>query len=64
MLSEGTEGIWSLWKDEIAARLRRIELLLKGLAKRVDAIDESIHELVATMEPAAARKTDSVDHSD
>jgi len=33
-------------KDEIAARLSRIKLMLKSLSKRVDAIDESIHELV------------------
>ena len=28
---------------EIAARLGRIELLLKSLTKQVDAIDKSIH---------------------
>ena len=30
-------------KDEIAANLSRIEMMLKGLTKRVDTIDESIH---------------------
>lgn len=51
-------------KDEIAGRLSRIELLLVGLIKRVDTIDESIHELAVNMAATAQLKGDSTDHSD
>ena len=49
-------------KDEIAARLSRIELMLKALIKRVDAIDESIHELVVNSAAAAQPKGERNNH--
>ena len=51
-------------KYEIAARLSRIELMLKGLRKRMDAIDESIHELAVNMAATTQLKEENTDHSD
>jgi hypothetical protein len=51
-------------EDDIAARLGRIELMLKALTKRVDAIDDSIHELVINLAATAQVKRESKHHSE
>jgi hypothetical protein len=50
-------------KDEIAARLSRIEMLLKGMTKRLDSIDELIHDLATNMAPMGRIEGESRDHS-